>query len=48
MIELIIQMLKIGEFEGESELIDIAKGKYKLTTNLKEKAKQIKRGKAWR
>jgi len=48
MIDLIVQMLKIDEFHKQSESIDIAKGKHKLTTNVKEKAKQIKREKAWR
>ena len=47
MIDLIIQMLQIDDFNGESKLIDIAKGKYKITTDIKEKAKQIKREKAW-
>jgi hypothetical protein len=47
MIDLIVQMLKISDFYGESELIDIAKGKHKITTNLTEKAKQIKRAKSW-
>lgn len=48
MMDLILRMLRIGDLYGEDELIDIAKGKYKLTTNLKEKSKQIKRAKVWR
>ena len=48
MIDLIVQMLSISDFPAESERIDIAKGKYKLTTGIKEKSKQIKREKAWR
>ena len=30
MIENILQMLQIAEFEAKSEAIDIAKGKYKI------------------
>jgi|TARA_R110000803_G_scaffold124582_4_gene192323 hypothetical protein len=47
MIDLIIQMLQIDDFYGESKLIDIAKGKHKITTKFKDKAKQIKRAKSW-
>jgi hypothetical protein len=43
MIKQIIAMLKISEFYGESENIDIAKGKYKITKGLKEAIKQGKR-----
>jgi len=38
-----IKLLNIGDFYGESETIEIAKGKYKLPTSLKEGFKQIKR-----
>lgn len=48
MIEQILQMLQISEFKGESELIDIAKGKYKLVWTFKERNKQLKREQAWR
>ena len=48
MIDLIIQMLQIDDFHGESKLIDVAKGKYKITRTIKDKSKQIKREKAWR
>ena len=48
MIEQILQMLQISEFKGESELIDIAKGKHKIQHTLKGIAKQKKREKAWR
>jgi len=47
MIENILQLLSSNEFYGKSELIEIAKGKYKLETTLKGKAKQIKRQKEW-
>lgn len=47
MIELIIQMLQLNEFEGQSELIEIAKGKYKIQDNVKGIRRQIKREKAW-
>jgi hypothetical protein len=47
MIDLLIQMLKVSDFYGESELIDIAKGKYKISKSIKETSKQIKREKAW-
>lgn len=47
MIEQILQMLQIAEFEGQSEAIDIAKGKHKLTWSFKESLRQKKRKKAW-
>lgn len=47
MIDLIIRMLQMDEHLGQSELIDIAKGKYKLQTSIKAKSKQRKRVKAW-
>lgn len=43
MIEQIIQMLQIAEFTGQSEAIEIAKGKYKIPNSIKEIRKQIKR-----
>lgn len=43
MIKNIIAMLQLDDFYGESELIDIAKGKYKLHTSLKKAIKQLKR-----
>jgi hypothetical protein len=43
MIKQIIAMLKISEFYGVSENIDIAKGKYKIPKSLKEAIKQGKR-----
>lgn len=47
MIERILELLSISDFLGESELIDIAKGKYKLETTVKGKLEQKKRLKAW-
>ncbi len=47
MIEQILQMLQIADFAGESEAIDIAKGKHKIHTNFKDIKKQIKRAKSW-
>jgi|TARA_R110002153_G_C12914813_1_gene453935 hypothetical protein len=47
MIEKILEMLQISDFMGESEAIDIAKGKYKTQDTLKGFKKQIKRAKSW-
>ena len=46
MIQKIIELLAIDEFYGESEFIDIAKGKYKIQHSIVEKYKQKKRIKA--
>lgn len=43
MIQNIIAMLGISDFIGQSEFIDIAKGKYKLNRTFKDTMKQIKR-----
>lgn len=48
MIENILNLLRTGDFYGVSENIDIAKGKYELTTSLKKKREQLKRIKACR
>jgi len=40
MINQIIEMLLLSNFYGVSENIDIAKGKYKFTTSIKEQWKQ--------
>ena len=40
MIQQIITMLQMDNFYGESEFIDIAKGKYKLNTAFKNILKQ--------
>jgi len=47
MIKTILELLKQSEYLGQSELIDIAKGKYELTTTIKAKINQKKRLKAW-
>ena len=43
MIQNIITMLQLDDFYGNTETIDIAKGKYKLQTSLKKAIKQSKR-----
>ena len=43
MIGQILQLLKVDEFYGQSEYIDIAKGKYKLSNSFRENYKQGKR-----
>lgn len=43
MINKIIEMLLLDSFIGVSENIDIAKGKYKFTTSIKEQYKQAMR-----
>ena len=43
MINKIIEMLLLSNFYGESENIDIAKGKFKFTTSIKEQWKQAQR-----
>ena len=43
MIELIHQMLQLGDLYNVSERVDIAKGKYELTTSFKKTWKQRKR-----
>jgi len=45
MIKQIVAMLQLDDFYGESELIDIAKGKYQYTTSMKKMWKQEKRNK---
>jgi hypothetical protein len=40
MIKNIIQLLTISDFYGESELIDIAKGRYEIPKTYKEAIKQ--------
>jgi len=47
MIEKIIEMLSTGDYYGESELIEIAKGKYQLNTTVKGVREQKKREKQW-
>jgi len=40
MIAQLIQLLQISDFYGQSEFIDIAKGKFKIETTVKEAYKQ--------
>ena len=42
---LVLKLLNVDNFYGCSEVIEIAKGKYKLAENLKEGIQQVKR--AW-
>lgn len=43
MIQQIVTMLQLSDHYGVSEVVDIAKGKYKLHTSLKKAIKQLKR-----
>lgn len=43
MIKHILDLLALDEFYGQSELIEIAKGKYERPTTWKQAFKQIKR-----
>jgi len=43
MIKNILDLLALHEHYGQSEVIEIAKGKYKLTTTWKQGFEQIKR-----
>lgn len=43
MIKNILDLLKIDDFYGKSEFIDIAKGKYKIPNTMTEAYKQGKR-----
>ena len=47
MIENILEILSLEDWMGESENIEIAKGKYKIPLTIKAKRKQLKREKAW-
>lgn len=48
MIELMFQLLRSDKHLGQSEVIDIARGKYKLPLTIKDKRKQVEISKAWR
>ena len=43
MIQQIVAMLQLDDFYGNTETIDIAKGKYKLNTSIRKAIKQGKR-----
>jgi hypothetical protein len=47
MIEQILQLMKISDFYGLSEEIEIAKGKHKLETGFRASIKQGKRDVIW-
>lgn len=47
MIGIILDILAMDEFYGVSEEIEIAKGKYKLPTGIREGLKQRKRKAKW-
>jgi len=47
MIKLIIETLQLDDHYGQSELIEIAKGKYELNDNFKKGFKQLKRELKW-
>ena len=47
MIKHILDLLALYEFYGQSELIEIAKGKYQRPTTLKQGFNQIKREIKW-
>ena len=43
LIAMIIDMVRLDEFRNESEVLDIAKGKYELPTNWKSMGNSIRR-----
>ena len=43
MIKQILDLLALDEFYGQSEIIEIAKGKYQRVTTFKQGVKQLKR-----
>jgi len=43
MIKIILEMLQLDEHYGQSEIIEIAKGKYELPTTISGGLKQFKR-----
>jgi len=47
MLKNIIELLKLDDYYGKSELIEIAKGKYKAPETIKEGIKQAKRNVKW-
>jgi len=47
MIKHILDLLALDEFYGQSEVIEIAKGKYKRVTTFKEGFNKIKREIKW-
>lgn len=47
MIEMILELLKTGDFYDVSEIVDVAKGKHELTSNVKKVFKQEIRKAKW-
>jgi hypothetical protein len=47
MITQVLELLNTNTFYNQSELIEIAKGKYHLKTTVKGKREQVKRAKKW-
>ena len=47
MLKNIIELLKLDDYYGKSELIEIAKGRYKAPETIKEGVKQAKRKMKW-
>jgi len=47
MIKNIITLLSLNDYKGETDLIDVAKGKYKLPYTFREVFNQFKRQLAW-
>ena len=43
MIKTVIDLLNVSDWHGISSNVDIAKGKYKAVSNIKEAKQQIKR-----
>jgi hypothetical protein len=48
MIKNILDMLSTSKFHAESEVIEIAKGRYKIPKTFKEMVKQIVREQLWK
>lgn len=48
MIRNLLELLGLSEYYAESEIIDIAKGKYELRNTISGIEDQLKREKAWR
>jgi hypothetical protein len=47
MLKEILELLQEGDYYGESEYIEIAKGKYKYPESFSETVKQFKRSIKW-
>ena len=47
MIQEVFKLIKLSDYYGDSEVIDVAKGKYKIPQTFIEAYKQFKRDLAW-